>query len=405
MTTSVIVLSYRPGDWLAPCLASVIGQADEVIVVDNGSPDRQASDIARRAGATVVTSATNLGFAGGVNLGARRARGSHLALLNDDATAEPGWLSAATAVLEDRTVAAVTPKVRLAGWWRQIVFDDAEWFAPGDTRPLGRQVRSVITGGVDVLAGVVGAGIHQLEQAQDSTGGPDERWRWSAGGRPFYVPLGDRSDEVEVNGVPAPPGPTCRLINNAGSVLRGDGYIGDYGLETPDDGRFDSPGERFAASGAALVTRASTFARLGGLAQPFFAYYEDSDWSWRARLAGLRMYYDPSSVVEHRRSATSGGVTDPWVHLLAERNRLLTAVRNAPASVATRLVARRVAEGPQHGIRRAMLRRLPWALATRTALSRGWVRRPEEVWRRWAGADVTWDQGPVGSPSRGGSRW
>jgi GT2 family glycosyltransferase len=353
----------------------------------------------------VITSPTNLGFAGGVNLGARHARGSHLALLNDDATATPGWLDTAVAILTDPRVAAVTPKVRLSGWWREVVLDDEEWFAPGDTRPLGRQVRSVTAGGADVLSGVVGAGIHGLEQLP---GDPGERWRWSAGRRPFYVPVIDVADEVRINGAVAPPGPSCRLINNAGSVLRIDAYLGDYGLETPDDGRFDTPGERFAASGTALVTRAATFVRLGGLAEPFFAYYEDSDWSWRARLAGFRLCYDPSSLVEHRRSATSGGVTDPWVHRLGERNRLLTAVRNAPAAVATRLVAGRLAEGPQHGIRRAMLRRLPWALATRTALSRGWVRRPEEIWRRWAGVDISWDQTPVGShppvgsPSPGG---
>ena len=398
MLTSVIVLSHRPGEWLGPCLASVSSQADEIIVVDNASPGGEAAEVARKAGAEVVSSPTNVGFAGGVNLGARRARGSHLALLNDDATAAPGWLASAVAILADRQVAAVTPKVRLSGWWQEVVLDDDEWFAPGDARPLGRQLQSVTAAGAEVLPGLVGAGVHRMEEAP---GDPARRWRWSAGRRPFYVPVPESDGEVRINGAPAPPGPRCRLINNAGSILRLDAYLGDYGLETPDDGRFDKPGERFAASGTALVTRAATFARLGGLAEPFFAYYEDSDWSWRARLAGLRLCYDPSSVVEHRRSATSGGVADPWVHLLAERNRLLSAVRNAPASVATRLVAQRLREGPQHGIRRAMLRRLPWALASRTALSRHWVLRPEEVWQRWAGADVTWDQEPLRSPSPG----
>jgi GT2 family glycosyltransferase len=394
VTTSVVVLSHRPGEWLAPCLASVTDQADEVILVDNASPNAQASRIGAACGAVVVTSPVNLGFAGGVNLGVRHARGSHLALLNDDAVAEPGWLAAATRILADPQIAAVTPKVRLSGWWREVVLPNQVWSAPGDARPLGRQVHTITVGGRDVLANAVGVGLHRVEQ---QPGDPGARWRWTTGPQPFYIPVdgADGDAAVLVNGESPPAGPCCRLINNAGAVLRRDTYLGDYGLDTPDDGRFDTPGERFAASGTALVTRAATFARLGGLAEPFFAYYEDSDWSWRARLAGLRLVYDPTTVVEHRRSATSGGVADPRMHLLGERNRLLTAVRNAPAAVAARLVATRITEGPQYGIRSAMLRRLPWALATRTALSRGWVLRPEEVWGKWAGADVSWDQGPV----------
>ena len=38
MTTSVIVVSYQTHLWLEQSLASVVGEADEVILVDNGSP-------------------------------------------------------------------------------------------------------------------------------------------------------------------------------------------------------------------------------------------------------------------------------------------------------------------------------------------------------------------------------
>jgi GT2 family glycosyltransferase len=393
VTTSVIVLSHRPGEWLVRCLESLTTQADEVVLVDNASPNGEASTIGAKAGVMVIRSPTNRGFAGGVNLGLSHATGDVVALLNDDAVAGAGWLRSASELLEDPAVAAVTPKVRLDGWWREVVLDDPAWFAPGDARPLGRQVCSVTVDGTDVLGALGGAGIHQLEHQPDDD---SRRWRWTAGARPFYVPLKgpDGDGQILVDGTEPPPGPRCRLINNAGSFLRLDGYLGDHGLEAPDDGRFDDPAERFSASGTALVARAATFARLGGLAEPYFAYYEDSDWSWRARLAGLRLVYDPRTSVEHRRSATSGGVSDPWVHRLGERNRLLTVVRNAPGPVAARLVGRRLREGPDQGIRRAVLARLPWALATRAALSRRWELRPAQVWERWAGAGVTWDDGP-----------
>ncbi|MGH9115244.1 MAG: glycosyltransferase family 2 protein, partial [Acidimicrobiales bacterium] len=277
---------------------------------------------------------------------------------------------------------------------REVTLDDPAWRAPGDARDLGRRLQSVTVDGVDVIDRLAGAGIHRLEQ---DPGDPGKRWRWTTGSTPFYIPLPDSSEGacVLIDGEQAPPGPVVRLINNAGSYLRQDAYLGDHALETPDDGRVDRPAERFAASATALAARASTLARVGLLAAPYFAYYEDSDWSWRARLAGMRLVYDPTSTVEHRRGATSGGVADPRVRLLAERNRLLTAVRNAPLPVAARLVRERLEAGPDQGIRRALLRRLGWAAGTRLQMRRRWKLSPEEVWGRWAGADVTWDVTPA----------
>ena len=102
MTTSVVVVSYRPGRWLAPCLASVTAQADEVLVLDNGSKGATASRIGLEAGAKVLRSEVNQGFAPAVNEGARRVKGEVLALLNDDAIAGPGWLAAAAESPERR---------------------------------------------------------------------------------------------------------------------------------------------------------------------------------------------------------------------------------------------------------------------------------------------------------------
>jgi GT2 family glycosyltransferase len=49
--TSVVVVSHRPTPVFNACLESVISQADEVLVVDNGSADEEASRLARQAGA------------------------------------------------------------------------------------------------------------------------------------------------------------------------------------------------------------------------------------------------------------------------------------------------------------------------------------------------------------------
>lgn len=382
MKTSVVVVSYRPGDWLAACLASVVGQADEVVLVDNGSEGKSASRIGIGAGTRVLRSEVNQGFAPAVNAGVRACRGELIALLNDDAVAGPGWLSAATAALADKSVAAVGPKLLLSGRFREIRFPDEDWYAPGDERPLGRQVRSVTVNGTELIEAAAGPGLYRVERDIRR-----DRWRWTAGRRPWYVPLpeGTRGDEVLVDGESAPPGPVVRLVNSAGTFLDMRGYGGDIGADTPDDGRFDQATPRFGISGSAFVMRKEMWRELGPFADRFFAYYEDIDWCWRANLRGKQVLYDPAATVEHRRSASSGGEHEPWVRVMSERNRTLTMVRNGPARVVAKSLRDRFDNGPDGGVRSGITRLLPWALGSRAILSRGWATKPEAVWERWAG--------------------
>jgi GT2 family glycosyltransferase len=386
----VVVLSYQPGEWLVPCLESALAQDAEVICVDNGSDDARASSLAAATGARVVRSERNLGFAGGVNLAMRQARGPLVALLNDDALAAPGWLATAAAALDDPSVAAVVPKVRMPGWYREVRLGDGTTRAPGDPRRLGTQLRAVTVDGQDVLDRLAGGGVHRLEH--DASGS----WRWTVPDTPFYVPVGspDARAAIEVAGRSVSGGAAHRLLNKAGSYLRPDGILGDFGVETPDDGRFDTGRECFFASGTALVARSTTWREVGPLAEPLFAYYEDGDWSWRARQLGLRVLYDPEASVEHRVSATSGGSAAPRVRYLAERNRSLCLLRNAPPAVAASELRRRIRGGPLDGVRRGVLALTPWAIRSRRAMAGRRVVPLAAIWERWAGADTTWDGAP-----------
>jgi hypothetical protein len=296
-------------------------------------------------------------------------------------------------------VAAVTPKVVLDGLFAEVVLEDDPWFAPGDHRPLGRLLHSVTIGGDEMLESLLGAGVYDCERAV--VDGRPSVWRWTSGTEPFYVPLADSTlaATVTVNGEPVDVRGQCTLLNHAGNFLERHGIAGDYGFAAPDDGRFDVAAERFGFSGTAPVFRAETLARVGGLAAPFFAYNEDTDWCLRARLAGLRILYEPGATVRHRLSATSGGPAAPYVRFLAQRNALLCLTRNAPADVARSFVWRRIREGPGLGVRRAVVKKLPWAVASRMRMKRLWVTDPRDVWDRWAGADTTWDTRPAQAPS------
>ncbi|MDA8047323.1 MAG: glycosyltransferase family 2 protein [Actinomycetota bacterium] len=394
VASTVVVVSYRPGDWLRRCLDSVIPHAGEVIVVDNCSADALATTIARQAGARPLRTRRNLGFAGGVAAALPEARGQIVGVLNDDAVADPAWLPSAAAVLEDPGVAAVTPRVVLAGRYREVVLADEEWFAPPDQRPLGRQLCSVRVAGAEVLSRCVGAGLHDFE-----TGSDGATWRWTRPGRPFYVPVPDETCPVDIDGTDPGPGITVSVLNHAGSFLRRHGIAGEHGFGAPDDGRFDPPREPFGFSGTAPVFRAETLRRIGGFAPPFFAYNEDTDWCLRARLVGMRIAYDPAAKVTHRLSATSGGTAAERVRRLSQRNALLCLARNGPAGLARQEITDRLRKGWGDPVVPELVRRLPWALATRRRMGRRWVTDPETIWEQWVEVGSSWDTSPARRPT------
>jgi GT2 family glycosyltransferase len=75
-----------------PALLPELGPDDELIVVDNDSPDDSAAVVAELAPrAKLVRMGRNAGFAGGCNAGAEEAAGDLLVVLNPDAAPRPGW--------------------------------------------------------------------------------------------------------------------------------------------------------------------------------------------------------------------------------------------------------------------------------------------------------------------------
>ena len=81
-----MIVCFNPGDDLVGCIEALAPDRwAEVILVDNTCSDGSVEAAASRwKGLTIVRSTTNLGFAGGANLGARHATGSSLIFLNPD---------------------------------------------------------------------------------------------------------------------------------------------------------------------------------------------------------------------------------------------------------------------------------------------------------------------------------
>jgi len=103
-TVSVVIPSYNGVGYLADCLNSLNDQLrkpDEIILVDDGSTDDTPSFIqGSYPEVQLVRLETNRGFAAAVNEGIRCCKGTYIALLNNDACAEPQWLSELIRILE-----------------------------------------------------------------------------------------------------------------------------------------------------------------------------------------------------------------------------------------------------------------------------------------------------------------
>lgn len=64
----------------------------------------------------------------------------------------------------------------------------------------------------------------------------------------------------------------------------------------------------FGASGGSSLYKSSLFKDIGLFDETFFAYYEDADISFRAQLAGHKVYYTKEAVAYHKQGATSNKI-------------------------------------------------------------------------------------------------
>ena len=116
---SLVVLSFRRFETTTgPCLETLVGALDntrcELIVVDNASDDGAgaacAAWCAAHPGASYLPQPRNLGFAGGMNVGAAVAAGEWVCLVNSDTLFPRGALPALV-----QTLARVPAKVAMVG--------------------------------------------------------------------------------------------------------------------------------------------------------------------------------------------------------------------------------------------------------------------------------------------------
>jgi len=117
-------------------------------------------------------------------------------------------------------------------------------------------------------------------------------------------------------------------INSAGLEIDDLGVAYDRLLGESMAAGDDQIVEVFGASGGAALYRRAMLDDVGSFDTSFFAYVEDADLAWRARMNGWRALYAPRAVVYHHHSATLGHRSSRKYYLVG-RNRVRMLAKNA----------------------------------------------------------------------------
>ncbi|HLF24916.1 MAG TPA: glycosyltransferase family 2 protein [Anaerolineae bacterium] len=119
------------------------------------------------------------------------------------------------------------------------------------------------------------------------------------------------------------------MINSTGISLDPVGIAWDRRGGEPDDDCEAEPVEVFGPCAGAALYRRAMLEQIGLFDEDFFAYLEDVDLAWRARLAGWRCLYIPAARVYHIHSATAieGSA---FKHRLLGRNKVWLIAKNYP---------------------------------------------------------------------------
>jgi GT2 family glycosyltransferase len=224
----VVIVNWNGRRWLGGCLDQLARSTVpvRVIVVDNASSDGSA-DFVRQGypSVTVIECDTNLGYAGGANLGLRHGSRRYAMVMNPDVGLEPDHLE----LLMTRL----------------------------DRGPE------------------IGAAQGKLWQRQ-----PED----------FQYP-----------------GPVRQpRLDSAGHSIRRSRMVVDRGQGELDAPTYSREASIFSACGAALFLRRSMLEDLAPdgeyFDETFFAYKEDVDLCWRARILGWDIRYVPDAVAHHVRN-------------------------------------------------------------------------------------------------------
>lgn len=216
---SIIIVNYNTGQLTRACIKSILGQSFswpfEIVVVDNASVDESVELLRSEwPEIKIISNLTNVGLAGGVNMGLRVATGQYRLVLNPDIVVLDGAIKTMVDYMEER------PQVGIAGGKLlspngRLQYSCYEFYRPltimyrrtwlGKTKRGSKAVRKFLMKDYDHKAAaevdwLMGACLMVNELALKQVGGMDERFFlyfedvdwcrrfWLCGWKVLYLP-------------------------------------------------------------------------------------------------------------------------------------------------------------------------------------------------------------------------
>lgn len=119
------------------------------------------------------------------------------------------------------------------------------------------------------------------------------------------------------------------LIDSAGDFYCASGWAFARGKDRKNEA-FSKETSVFSACAGAALYRKAVFEKIGDFDENHFAYLEDIDVGYRAKIYGYRNYYAPASVVLHAGSGSSGSRYNKFKVDLSSRNSIYLIYKNMP---------------------------------------------------------------------------
>ena len=99
-------------------------------------------------------------------------------------------------------------------------------------------------------------------------------------------------------------------------------YATNFGVDDVDRGQYDAEREIDFATGTAMLVRSQVFEKIGFFDERYYMYFEDVDFSLRAKKAGFKIIYFPKSFLWHK-VAQSSEIGSNLNDYFITRNRML----------------------------------------------------------------------------------
>ncbi|PJE50955.1 MAG: hypothetical protein COV29_01605 [Candidatus Yanofskybacteria bacterium CG10_big_fil_rev_8_21_14_0_10_36_16] len=82
--------------------------------------------------------------------------------------------------------------------------------------------------------------------------------------------------------------------------------------------------------GSSMLIKKEVFEKIGFLDEKYFLYFEDADFSARAKMAGFKLSIEPTAIVDHKVSSSTSQLGSPILLYYHYRNSHLFNFKNGP---------------------------------------------------------------------------